>query len=104
MGSFGISEGNKTRREKKKKKNTTEYVPNCNYQHRSSPDTHVCHQQAGAEQGRAGCMLRVRTKSECPEGNLRELTRDGNPNCRIARERGEKKRERERTLPQKALT
>ena len=40
-------------------------------------------------------MLRVRTKSECPEGNLRELTRDGNPNCRIARERGEKKRERE---------
>ena len=47
-------------------------------------------------------MLRVRTKSECPEGNLRELTRDGNPNCRIARERGEKK-ERERELCHKKL-
>ena len=29
-------------------------------------------------------LLRVRTGPECPEGNLRELTRDSNPDCRIA--------------------
>ena len=52
-------------------------------------------------------MLRVRTRPECPEGNLRELRRDSNPNRDSQRERGEKKkeeRERERTIPQKALT
>ena len=50
-------------------------------------------------------LLRVRTRPECPVGNLRELTRDSNPNRGIARERGEKKRrERERTFLQKALT
>ena len=32
-------------------------------------------------------MLRVRTGPECPEGNLRELTRDNNLNCGTARER-----------------
>ena len=42
-------------------------------------------------------LLRVRTRPECPVGNLRELTRDSNPNRGIARER-EKKREREREL------
>ena len=31
-------------------------------------------QGLGAEQGGAGCMLRVRTRPECPEDNLRELT------------------------------
>ena len=40
-------------------------------------------------------MLRVRTRLECPEDNLRELTWDRNPNCRIARER----KKRERTFP-----
>ena len=40
-------------------------------------------------------MLRVRTKPECPEDNLRELTLDSNPNCGIAREREKKERERE---------
>ena len=29
-------------------------------------------------------LLRVRTGPECPEGNLRELTRDSNPDCGIA--------------------
>ena len=43
-------------------------------------------------------LLRVRNRPECPEDNLRELTQDSNPNCGIARERGEK-RERERTFP-----
>ena len=32
-------------------------------------------------------LLRVRTGPECPEGNWRELTRDSNLNCGIARER-----------------
>ena len=36
-------------------------------------------------------LLRVRTGPECPEDNLRELMRDSNPNCGIARERGKKK-------------
>ena len=36
-------------------------------------------------------LLRVRTGPECPEGNLRELTRDSNPDCGI-------------TIPRKALT
>ena len=36
-------------------------------------------------------LLRVRTGPECPEGNLRELTRNTNPECGIA-------------IPQKALT
>ena len=29
-------------------------------------------------------LLRVRTWPECSEGNLRELTRDSNPDCGIA--------------------
>ena len=29
-------------------------------------------------------LLRVRTGPECPKGNLRELTRNSNPNCGIA--------------------
>ena len=50
-------------------------------------------------------LLRVRTGPECPEGNLRELTCDDNPNRGIAREREKReKRERERTFPGKALT
>ena len=36
-------------------------------------------------------LLRVRTRPECPKGNLRELTRDSNPDCGIA-------------IPGKALT
>ena len=32
-------------------------------------------------------LLRVRTGPECPEGNRRELTRESNLNCGIARER-----------------
>ena len=44
-------------------------------------------------------MLRVRTRPECLEDNLRELRRDSNSNCGIAREektKKKKKRERER--------
>ena len=36
-------------------------------------------------------LLWVRTRPECPEGNLRELASDSNPDCGIA-------------IPQKVLT
>ena len=65
-------------------------MPNRNSQQKSSPDAHVCQQRAGAEQGGAGCMLKVRMGPEYPEDNLRELMWDSNPNCGIARERGKK--------------
>ena len=43
-------------------------------------------------------MLRVRTRPECPEDNLRELT-CSNPNRGIGRkEKKKKKKEREREL------
>ena len=34
-------------------------------------------------------LLRIRTGPKCPEGNLRELMWNSNPNCGIARERKE---------------
>ena len=43
-------------------------------------------------------LLRV-TGPECPEGNLRELTGDNNPNCGIAREREKRERELSRKKP-----
>ena len=45
----------------------------------------------GLDREPQAALLRVRTGPECPEGNLRELTRDSNPDCGIA-------------IPQKALT
>ena len=40
-------------------------------------------------------LLRVASGPECPEGNVRELMRESNPNCGVARERERTKRERE---------
>jgi len=92
VGSFRILEGNISGRGKKqKKKKPTEYVPNHNSQQRSSPDARLCHQWARAEQGGVGCMLFPWMAS----GQSEELTWDSNPNCRIARERIKKERERE---------
>ena len=54
VGSFGISEGNITRRGRKK--NPTEYAPNHNSQQRTSPDAPVRHQRAWAGQGGTGCI------------------------------------------------
>ena len=59
--------------EENKQKNPTDDMPNRNSQQKSSPDAHVCQQRAGAEQGGAGCMLKVRMGPEYPEDNLREL-------------------------------
>ena len=74
VGNFGISEGNITGKKNKRNKKSTDYMPNRNSQQRNSPDAYVHHQQVRAEEGGAGCMLRVRTGPECPEGNLREVT------------------------------
>ena len=78
MGSFGISEGHKTEIKKTKRK-PTEYASNHHSQQRSTPDACVHNQQVSAGQGGTGCMLRVRTRPECPEDNLRDLTWDSNP-------------------------
>ena len=49
-------------------------------------------------------MLRVRTRPECPEGNLRELIWDNNPNLGIARAGGGgEERDREREFSPKKL-
>ena len=48
-------------------------------------------QGLGSEVRAVSSVLRVRTGPECPEDNLRELTRDSKPNCGIARERERKK-------------
>ena len=52
VGSFGISEGDITKR---KNKYPTDFGPNGNSQ-RSSPETCIHHQQVGAEQGGTGCI------------------------------------------------
>ena len=41
---------------------------------RSSPGPLACHQGTGAGQGGTGRMLRISTRPECSENNLRELT------------------------------
>ena len=56
-----------------KTKQNAECMPNLNFQCRSSPDVCTYHQQAEAGQGGAECVLRVRTRPECSEDNLREL-------------------------------
>ena len=73
-GEFWNFRGQHNREGKKKKKAPTDYTPNLNSQWRSSPDALVHQEPQGAEQGGAVCMLRVRTRPECPEDNLKELT------------------------------
>ena len=71
MGSFGILEGNITGREKKKK---TQYI--CLT---AAPSGEVAQTLAstpsklGLNREARAALLRVRTRPECPEGNLREL-------------------------------
>ena len=69
MGSFGISEGNIIRRGKK----STDYAPNCNSQWRHSPYMFATSEQ-GLNREVPAALLMVRTRTECPEDNLRELT------------------------------
>ena len=61
-------------KERKKERKPTDCVRNINFQQGTSPDTHNCHQQAeGLYREVPAALLRVRTRPECPEGNLREL-------------------------------
>ena len=69
----------------------------------ATPSTRSCHQQAGAKQGGLGCIAQGEDWAESPEGSVREVTRDRNPNCGIARERENKESERELSR-EKALT
>ena len=49
-------------------------MPNINFQQGTRPDTYNGHQQAGGLKREVrAALLRVRTRPECPEGNLREL-------------------------------
>ena len=72
MGSFGISEGNITGRRKKKKQQTKHLT--------ATPSREVAQTlvSTSGEQGlnreAQAALLRVRTRPECPEDNLRELT------------------------------
>ena len=70
MVSFGISEGNITRRKKKDNPQNMRLTATPNGE---VAQTLVPASSEGAEQGGVGCMLRVRTGPECPEDNLREL-------------------------------
>ena len=40
--------------------------------------------ERGLDREEGAALLRVRTRPECPEGNLRELTWDSKPDCGIA--------------------
>ena len=54
-------------------KKNTEYTCNRNAQQRSSPDMSATSEQ-GLNREVPAALLRVRTGTECPEDNLRELT------------------------------
>ena len=66
-------------------------MPNGNSQRRSSrrhpqmPTSATSKQGLGREVRAA--LLTVRTRTECPKGNLRQLTLDGKPDCGIAIQR-----------------
>ena len=67
-------------------------MPSGNYSRREATQTSAsATSKRGLGREVRAALLRVRTGPECPEGNLRELTRDSNPDCGIA-------------IPQKALT
>ena len=70
MGSFGISEGNKTG----KKKRSPQYM------HLTATPSGEVAQMLASDISKQGlnrepraALLRVRTRHECPEGNLREI-------------------------------
>ena len=75
---------NREEKFKKKKLKPTDYEPSGN-----SPSG-VAAQKPASTTSKRGlgrevqvALLRVRTRPECPEGNLRELTSDSKPDCGI---------------------
>ena len=84
MGSFGISEGNITgrkKKERKKERNPTDCVPNNNFQRELVQTLTIATSKWGLDREAWTALLRVRTRPECPEGNLRELTWASKPDC-----------------------
>ena len=71
VGDFGISEGNINRKEK----NLTDYVPNRNCQREVAQTLMFTTSELwlGREVWAASSVLRVRTRPEYRENNLREL-------------------------------
>ena len=59
-------------------------MPNGNFQQRSSADACIRHSKQGLGTEAQAAFLRVRTRPECPKGNLRELTWASKPDCGIA--------------------
>ena len=89
MGSFGISEGNIT--EEKKEKHPQNIGLTVTPSREVAQKLTSATSKQGLNREARAALLRVRNGPECPEGNLRDLTRDSNPDCGIA-------------LPHKALT
>ena len=77
-------------------------MPNHNSQQRSSPDALICHQQAGTEQGGAGCIASGKDQAWMPWGQSEGANMRQQP--KLWDSQREKKKERERTFPWKALT
>ena len=84
VASLGTTEGNIIGRKKIKLK-PTDYVPTGNSPSREAAQTPA---PATSKQGLGreawAALLRVRTRPECPQDNLRELTWDSKPDCEIA--------------------
>ena len=75
MGNFGISEGNIIRRRRKKKqKQNTRLTATASGEVAQMLVLATSEQGLDREARPAQSMLRVRTRPECPEDNLRELT------------------------------
>ena len=62
-------------------------MPTSNSQKKSAPDTHIHHQQVGAEQRGVDSIAQGKDWPKGPERNQREILWDSNLNCGIARER-----------------
>ena len=73
LGSFGISEGNITGRKKKNPQNMC-LTATANREVAQTLMSSISERGLDREAWAASSVLRVRTGSECPEDNLRELT------------------------------
>ena len=74
MGSFGISKGNITRRKKKEKPQNTHLTTTTSGEVAQTLPSVTSKLGLGSEVWAASSVLRVRTRPECPEDNLREQT------------------------------
>ena len=75
MGSFGVSEGNITRREKKENPQNTHLTSNTSREGEVAQmlTSNISELGVGRQARAALFVLRVRLRPDCPEDNLREL-------------------------------